>query len=129
MLVLIDTSTPVCRLAVLDSTGELIHHEWESGRQLAKGLLRFLSDCLEKSNSTIKDISGIGVMKGPGSFTGLRIGIAVANTLADGLSVPIVGEVGDDWQKVTLDRLKNGENDRIVLPEYGREAHITSPRK
>jgi hypothetical protein len=53
----------------------------------------------------------------------------VANTLAEGLGIPIVGSSGDHWRGDCLERLKRGENDTIILPEYGGEAHITAPRK
>ena len=72
---------------------------------------------------------GIGVMKGPGSFTGLRIGLTVTNTLADSLSAPIVGATGEDWRETALEKLRAGENEKIVMPEYGAVAHITAPRK
>lgn len=124
MIVLLDTSTPVCRLAVVHD-GVSVWHEWESGRGLAKGLLAFL----RQKTGDVKQISGIGIMKGPGSFTGLRIGITVANTLADSLAIPIIGETGEDWPERAVARLENGENDRVVLPLYGGEAHITQPRK
>ena len=124
MIILLDTSTPVCRLRVVDGD-ESTDYEWEAGRTLARGLLGFL----QEKTGDITHISGIGVMKGPGSFTGLRIGLAVVNTLADGLSVPIVGETGEDWQSGALERLRRSENDCIVLPLYGGEAHVTQPRK
>lgn len=69
------------------------------------------------------------VYKGPGSFTGLRIGITVFNTLAYANTWPIVGVTGDDWRQLGVKRLENKENDEIVLPEYGGEANITTPRK
>ncbi|MNL84697.1 hypothetical protein D3C87_2127470 [compost metagenome] len=51
------------------------------------------------------------------------------NTIADTLAIPIVGVAGDDWQHEAVLRLNTGDNDKIVLPEYGGEAHITQPRK
>lgn len=125
MIILLDTSTPTCFLRVID--GEKSEDfSWQAGRELARGLLKFLE---EKVGGDLKNISGIGVMEGPGSFTGLRIGLTVANTLADSLGVPIVGETGEDWQEKALERLELGENQRIILPIYGAEPHITKPRK
>lgn len=128
MILLLDTSTPTCRISFID--GETIFDEsWEADRGLAKGLLKYLDDLLTKHSYTWNDIRGIGVFQGPGSFTGLRIGITVMNTIADSQSIPIVGEQGDSWRGESQRRLSNGENDTIVMPFYGSEAHITSPRK
>ena len=55
--------------------------------------------------------------------------MTVANTLADSLNIPIAGATGEDWQKVALKKLRAGENEKIVMPEYGAAAHITAPRK
>ena len=128
MIILLDTSTPVCYLTLVRDKEEF-SYEWEAERTLARGLLRFLEDKLGEHGSSLREVSGIGVMKGPGSFTGLRIGITVVNTLADSLSVPIVGVDGDNWRKEALSRLGQGQNDQIVLPYYGAEANITKPSK
>lgn len=124
MIILLDTSTATCFLTVVDNEARQ-DFEWQAGRTLARGLLKFL----EEKTGDLHDISGIGVMKGPGSFTGLRIGLTVANTLADSLNVPIVGATGEDWREMTLKKLYAGENEKIVMPEYGAAAHVTSPRK
>lgn len=128
MILLLDTSTPTCRLSLVDGEWRF-DTEWEAGRQLAKGLLGFLQTNLEAQGKSWEAISGIVVFQGPGSFTGLRIGITVLNSLAYAQSLPIVGATGDAWQTDGIDRLGHGENDRIVLPQYGGEANITTPRK
>lgn len=128
MIILLDTSTPVCRLRLVDEN-QSHDYEWDAGRELAKGLLAYLHDCLEAQDQTLEDISGIGVFKGPGSFTGLRIGLTVLNTLAEARGIPIVGVTGDNWQANALSRLTHGENDYIVMPLYGSEVNITTPRK
>lgn len=104
-------------------------YEWEAGRTLARDMLAFLRDKLAEHDTKFTDISGIGVMRGPGSYTGLRIGLTVLNTIASDRKVPIVGATGDDWREQVLARLQRGENDGIVLPEYDGEAHVTSPSK
>ena len=128
MILLLDTATPTCRLTLVDGDWRF-NDEWEANRELGKGLLGYLENKLQANGKTWKDITGIGAFRGPGSFTGLRIGLTVLNTLADSLHVPIVGATGDTWQDQVTTRLQNGETDQLVMPEYGGEAHITTPRK
>lgn len=129
MKLLLDTSTPLCRLTlVTDHARE--ESEWQADRTLADGLLTYIEQRLSVCNATLSDIDGIGIMKGPGSFTGLRIGVTVTNTLAEALVVPIVGEtMAENWQQRAIQRLDRGDNDRAVLPEYGSSANITKTRK
>lgn len=128
MILLLNTSTPVCLVTLID--GETIHDEsWQADRGLANGLLKYVDSLLKKYSFGWNDISGIGVYEGPGSFTGLRIGITVMNTIADAQHIPIVGAQGEDWRETVARRLLSGENDKIVMPFYGSDAHITTPRK
>ena len=128
MIILLDTSSPICRLTLIEGSVRR-DFEWEANRELAKELLGYIESRLSEMEKEFADITGIGVLRGPGSFTGLRIGVTVCNTLADALDVPIVGEMDDDWQERSLMRLHAGENDHTTLPLYSSEAHITSPRK
>lgn len=128
MIVLLDTSTPTCHLTLVDGKQATVYN-WLAERQLARGLLEFLRDKLAEHGKTLDDITAIGVMKGPGSFTGLRIGLTVLNTIADDKNIPIVGVAGDDWLDRAQARLKAGDNDYLVMPEYGAAANITTPRK
>ena len=124
MIILLDTSTSTCFFTIVNGENRQ-DFEWEAGRMLARNLLKFL----EEKTGDLHLISGIGVMKGPGSFTGLRIGLTVVNTLADSLNIPIVGVMGDNWRDLALGKLRSGENEKIVMPEYGAAANITAPRK
>lgn len=128
MILLLDTSTPVCQLTLIE--GDERHDaQWEAGRELARGLIGYLEAQLHQQGKTFADVTGIGAFMGPGSFTGLRIGLTVLNTLADAMGVPIVGAAGNDWQSQAIAKLAHGQNEKIVLPMYGGEAHITPPRK
>ena len=128
MIMLLDTATPQCRLTLIDEDNR--HEEtWQADRMLANGILLYIDKNLRQVGKTWQDLRGIGVYEGPGSFTGLRIGLTVLNTIADSQHVPIVGGRGDNWQDDVLTRLQNGENDHIVMPFYGSEPHITVPRK
>ena len=128
MILLLDTSTPVCKTYWINGN-ERSEETWQADRELADKLIGYLRSQLEARSMTWRDISGIGLYQGPGSFTGLRIGHTVMNTIADDSSIPIVGVTGDDWVEQAVQKLLNAENDGLVMPLYGREANITKPRK
>lgn len=128
MILLLDTSTSTCKLTLVDGK-TITHYDWQADRTLAKGLLKYIVDTLAENKTTIQQLNGLGVMKGPGSFTGLRIGCTVLNTIAEFEHIPIVGTTGEQWQAEAQGLLHSGVNQRIVLPDYGREARITKPRK
>lgn len=128
MIICLNTSSSTTHLSFIDGDWRY-DTNWESGRGLALGLLEFLDKELEFQEKTWNDVTGLVVFKGPGSFTGLRIGVTVFNTLAETNKWPIVGSTGDDWRQTGVARLLDGENEKIVLPEYGGEANITQPRK
>jgi tRNA threonylcarbamoyladenosine biosynthesis protein TsaB len=63
----------------------------ESSREHASHIIGLIDDVLTKSSVRRSELSGIAVAIGPGSFTGLRIGLAVAKGLAVALKIPLVG--------------------------------------
>ena len=128
MILLFDSSSMTAKLHIVQG-GQTNTYEWEAGRTLAKNMLQFLEDKISSHGGRWVDLEGIGIFRGPGSYTGLRIGITVLNTLAESLRIPIVGATGDEWVDICLERLSQGETDKVVLPEYGADAHITKPRK
>ena len=128
MILLLDTSMAVCELTLMDGEWRW-HDEWRADRDLAKGLLGYLDKKLNDNNKSWADITALGVFEGPGSFTGLRIGITVMNTIAYSQKIPIVGGRGDTWQADIVAKLNTGADEKIVLPFYGSEANITIPKK
>lgn len=127
----IRTDKPEAEVGVYDTAGkQLRYHVWYAHRALSTTLLGVIRDELAQSQAAVQDMGGILVFQGPGSFTGLRIGVTVANTLAYGLNVPIVGVADEhDWLERGIQRLAQGDNDQLVMPEYGAEAHITKQKK
>jgi tRNA threonylcarbamoyladenosine biosynthesis protein TsaB len=128
VILAIDTSTPTCKVWLIDGE-KTAAYEWEADRGLADGLIKYLRERMKENDLGWSDVTGIAAYQGPGSFTGLRIGLTVVNTLADTRSLPIVGATGEDWVTAAVRRLENGESDGLVMPLYGREPNITKPRK
>ena len=110
MKLYLDTSTPTAILKLDDN-----EYSHTFGNDLAEKLLSFIKDKLNENDKTWQDISEITFMSGPGSFTGLRIGATIVNTLAHELNVPLKDHHGNQHQ--------------IILPEYGRPANISKPKK
>lgn len=130
MILALRTDSPTAQLALYNQDGtKLAAREWLAERRLAHELLGVLENFLAEHDATWNDLTGLVVYTGPGSFTGLRIGITVMNTIAYGQSIPIVGVTGDSWSETGASRLQAGENDHMVMPEYGAPARITQPRK
>lgn len=130
MLILtIRTDKPEAELGLFDGSTKLAYSKWLAHRQLAETIHLKIKELLESQGRGLDDLGGLAVFKGPGSFTGLRIGLSVANTLADSLNLPIVSGTGENWIKTAVSRLAKGEDEHIALPEYGAEPHITKPKK
>ena len=82
MLVAIDTATNYASLALHDGFKVRAEYTWEAQRRHTVGLLPRLVAALEQLGLGVEHLSGVAVTRGPGSFTGLRVGLAVAKGLA-----------------------------------------------
>jgi len=90
MLVAIDTATNYASLALHDGLRVRVEHTWESPRRHTVELLPRLVAALEQLGLGAEHLSGVAVTRGPGSFTGLRVGMAVAKGLALARGLPLV---------------------------------------
>ena len=110
MKVYLDTSTPETILRLDDK-----EYRYVFANDLAEKLLGFMRDKLAENGAGFRDIEEITYMSGPGSFTGLRIGATVVNTLAHELGVPLCDH--------------HGVRHEQIIPDYGRPARISKPKK
>ena len=87
----IETSTKNCSVS-LSNNGKTVHSKelFEAGFSHAEKLHVFIEEVLLESKLTFKDLSAIAVSKGPGSYTGLRIGVSAAKGLCFALDVPLI---------------------------------------
>jgi tRNA threonylcarbamoyl adenosine modification protein YeaZ len=92
MILVLDTATrtPVVAVAAADGTIMAERH-WQSRHRHGEELLGRLGEALAEIGAGRRDLTGVVVGTGPGSFTGLRIGLATAKTIAYTLGIPIVG--------------------------------------
>ena len=102
MKMFLDTTTDTAILKLDNKT-----YKQEFGHDMAEKLLAFIHEKLQENDKTWQDITEIEFNEGPGSFTGLRIGATIVNTLIHELNL----------------------NQPLVTPNYGRPANITKPVK
>ncbi|MDM1347447.1 tRNA (adenosine(37)-N6)-threonylcarbamoyltransferase complex dimerization subunit type 1 TsaB [Myroides marinus] len=87
----IETATKNCSVS-LSVTGEVIACKEiaEENFSHAEKLHVFIEELLKENNKTLKDLSAIAISQGPGSYTGLRIGVSSVKGLCYGLSIPLI---------------------------------------
>ena len=87
----IDTSSNICGIAVLEDANLLKEISQNNGLTHSETLMPIIKNTLENLNIALKDIDLIVCDKGPGSFTGIRIGVATAKAFSDSLDIKSVG--------------------------------------
>jgi len=85
----LDTSTPTARVAVLDGAGQTRFAAEATADRHAGHLLPLCAEALRAAGTTVAELAGIACGGGPGSFTGLRVGLAAAKGLALPTGVPL----------------------------------------
>lgn len=123
------TDKPESELYLLETDTVIADLRWQAHRKLADTLHRKIDELLTSQNKTLPDVDALVIYQGPGSFTGLRIGMSVANALHYSLGAPIAASSGDAWLTEAASRVKAGRSDPVALPKYGTAPHITQPKR
>lgn len=115
-ILFIETSTVLCSTA-LSEDGKIVSERKNAERQHAALTAPFIKEMLDERGLTVKDCSAVCVSMGPGSYTGLRVGVSTAKGLCFGAGVPLLAVGSLDtlvWQAITGGLLPEGC--RYIVP-------------
>lgn len=130
MLILtIKTDNPHAEIALYENRQLIADVQWQAHRELAETIHIQIEKLLQENNKSLEDLEGMACYEGPGSFTGLRIGMSVANAIASSYSLKIIAKSGDRWMQDSISDLLEGNGQEYVVPEYGAPAITTTPKK
>jgi tRNA threonylcarbamoyladenosine biosynthesis protein TsaB len=125
MILAIDTATRSASLAVHDGANVRAEFTWDTSDHHTVELMPRIVELLTQINVTIDQLSGLGVSIGPGSFTGVRVGVALAKGLAVSCGIPIVGVRSTDilahavnWCKPPLVIVVRAGRNRLIAARY-----------
>jgi len=112
----IETSTQVCSVALSNGT-ECIFSKFtnEEGMNHAKLLNGFIAEAMNVLNNDFHSLNAVAVSSGPGSYTGLRIGVSTAKGLCYGLNIPLISVGTLDIMAVAALNSIN-EKDALLCP-------------
>ena len=128
MILALRSDKPEAELYLFDDGKKIAEIKWEAHRELADTILGKIKEILVNNNIADKDITGIIMHTGEGSFTGLRIGTTVANTMSYSLGVPIVEAEGENWINEGLGKITSSKPGNLVVPKYNAEPNISQPK-
>ena len=85
----IDTSSTVCSVAILENDKLIDKNELNDGKTHSENLMPLLDELLKRNSLNIKNIEMLACCVGPGSFTGIRIGVSTIKPIAEILDIKI----------------------------------------
>lgn len=107
VLLLIETATPVCSIAVTKDRQLLALKESHEVNTHSSQITILIQDALQEANISLEQIDAVAISKGPGSYTGLRIGTSTAKGLCYALDKPLIAIS-------TLHAMANGAKDHLI---------------
>jgi tRNA threonylcarbamoyladenosine biosynthesis protein TsaB len=87
----LETATTMCSVALAENGKVIAQKEKNEGYSHAENLTSFIQEVIHQAGRSLSDLDAVAVSKGPGSYTGLRIGVSSAKGLCYGLEKPLIG--------------------------------------
>ena len=116
----IETSTDICSVS-LSRNAETIALKENHERNHASAVSRYIEDILSENNLKVSDLSGVAISKGPGSYTGLRIGTSTAKGMAYQSGIKLIAV--DTLQAMALKVVNNKD----IIKRQPYPIHQTKP--
>jgi tRNA threonylcarbamoyladenosine biosynthesis protein TsaB len=91
MIICLETATNLCSVALCNSAGVISVRESNDMKSHASMLTVFIGEILREAGISARQLDAVAVSKGPGSYTGLRIGVSAAKGIAYAASLPVIG--------------------------------------
>lgn len=113
ILLAVDTSASLCAAGIFDGDMELGRSVLDLGKGHAEYLMSVIDQALVASDKTYRDLEAIAVATGPGSFTGVRVGVSTARGLALALKIPAIGV--SNLEAVAAEARDNHPNQAILV--------------
>lgn len=116
----VDTSSDICSVCLLEDNTVVKELHLNNGKTHSENLVLLLKELMDSCNITFNDIGLIAVDKGPGSFTGIRIGIATVKAIAEVYNIKVVGvtslkslSFNEDYKNNTIISLIDARNNQV----------------
>ncbi len=139
MVLCLETATGICSVALCDNDGIRYLRESTDTRSHAALLTVFIEEVLKESGTEIKNLDAVAVSRGPGSYTGLRIGVSVAKGIAYGASKPLIAadttfsmfrtaltsdELPDSWEDALFCPMIDARRQEVYYAIYDSRGNI-----
>jgi len=126
----IDTASDICGVSILEETSLICKFDKNTGRTHSENLMPMIQQAFHETNLTLNDIDLLVCDNGPGSFTGIRIGIATAKAFHDSLSIPCIGVSSLESFAYSIEKdglivsILDAKNDNCYFALYERKNSI-----
>ena len=124
----VDTSSEICSVAILENDNVIVENSLNDGKTHSENLMTIMENTLEENKIKLSDIDLIACSVGPGSFTGIRIGVSSIKAIAEVLDVPVAAVTSlealaknVELKDVTIVSLIDAKNDQVYAGIFDDE--------
>ena len=123
----IDTSSKICSVSILEDNNLIIEKHNDDEKTHSQKLMPLIDELFKESNLTLDNIDLLACSQGPGSFTGIRIGISTVKAFADVKNIPIIGTTSLESLAYNIDTdgliatLIDAKHDNVYFALYDLE--------